>query len=265
LDKPGKAAEAPVAGKAAFSFGGHAEEGYAMGWSPVVPYRFATGDNASMIHVWNRRDDGSFHVNETPCKSHTSSVEDVSWSPSERAVFTSCSSDGSVKVWDVRAASRCALSVDAHEVDVNCLSWNRCEQHLLVSGADDGRFKIWDLRTFGGASKGKPVEPVADFKWHMGAITSVEWHPTDASVLCVSGEDDQVSVWDLAVEQDAESMGATAAGATSDQREVPPQLLFIHQGQRNVKEAHWHPQLPGVLLTTAETGFNLFKTISVVS
>ena len=58
LDKPGKSTNIP--GRAAYTFGGHAEEGYAMAWSPVVPYRFATGDNAANIHVWNRRDDGSF-------------------------------------------------------------------------------------------------------------------------------------------------------------------------------------------------------------
>ena len=33
-----------------------------------------------------------------------------------------------------------------------------------------------------------------------GPITSVEWHPTDSSVFGASGEDNQVSLWDLGVE-----------------------------------------------------------------
>lgn len=67
----------------------------------------------------------------------------------------------------------------------------------------------------------------------------------------------QVVQWDLAVERDDNDTELERVEG------VPPQVLFIHQGQREIKELHWHPQLPGVLITTALSGFNIFRTISV--
>lgn len=67
-------------------------------------------------------------------------------------------------------------------------------------------------------------------------------------------------MWDLAVEQDDDETGTTMGLEEGD---VPPQLLFVHQGQNDVKEVHWHPQMPGTVISTASDGFNIFKTISV--
>ena len=51
----------------------------------------------------------------------------------------------------------------------------------------------------------------------------------------------QVTIWDLSVEEDEEVAAQRAADAAI--AHLPPQLLFVHQGQREVKELHFHPQV----------------------
>ena len=126
----------------------------------------------------------------------------------------------------------------------------------MASGSDSGEFSIWDLRSW--PSNPTPT-PAASFKWHTKPITSIDWHPVESSVLAVSGADDQVTLWDLALERDAEEELQANDGTLSH---VPPQLLFIHQGQKHIKEIKWHSQIPGVLMSTSFDGFNIFKTIN---
>lgn len=94
------------------------------------------------------------------------------------------------------------------------------------------------------------------FEHHKDQITSVEWNPNDSSVFVASGSDDQVTIWDVSLERDE-------TPDNEDEPDVPPQLLFIHMGQNDIKEVHWHPQIPGVLFSTAQNGFNVFRPLSV--
>ncbi|XP_061632080.1 glutamate-rich WD repeat-containing protein 1 [Phyllopteryx taeniolatus] len=237
---------------ALFSFSGHMTEGFAIDWSPMVPGRLASGDCKKNIHVWEPEEGGaSWRIDQRPFSSHSKSVEDLQWSPTETTVFASCSVDQSIRVWDIRAPPTSMLSANkAHESDINVISWNRTEPFLL-SGGDDGLLKVWDLRQF------KTGRPVANFKQHCAPITSVEWNPVDSSVFAASGADDVVSQWDLSVESC--DVGTRVAGM----KDLPPQLLFLHQGQSEIKEIHWHPQIPGIMVSTALSGFNVFRTISV--
>jgi len=239
-----------------FTFSGHQTEGYAIDWSSIEQGRLATGDCRHNIHLWQPRPDATWHVDQRPYAAHSESVEDIQWSPSEANVFASCSVDKSIRIWDSRSApnTACKITLDnAHDSDINVISWNHKEQHFIASGGDDGVIKVWDLRQY---KRTESLSPVVNFHYHTGPITSLEWNPNDASVLAVSSADDRISIWDFAVETD------DAAASTDKDVDVPPQLLFVHQGQKEIKELHWHHQLPGVIISTANDGFNIFRTIS---
>lgn len=241
----------------------HKSEGYALDWSPLVAGgKLLTGDNDGLIYVTTRTDGGGWVTDTRPFQGHSGSVEEVQWSPQEASVFASASSDGTVRVWDVRSKSRtAAITVQASATDVNVMSWSRLTTHLLATGADDGAWGAWDLRQWkgkdgGGGAQQRPA-PVASFAYHRDQITSVEWHPADDSMVAVAAGDGKVTLWDLSVELDDDESRDTAGVG-----DVPPQLLFEHLVDQP-KEVHWHPQLPGTLVATGQE-FSIFRPIPAV-
>lgn len=249
----------------------HKSEGYALDWAPATSYplgRLLSGDSDGLIFSTQRTEGGGWVTDNRPFTGHDGSVEEIQWSPNEKTVFASASSDGTVKVWDIRSKSRKpAVDVRISTTDVNVMSWSRETFHLLATGADDGEWAVWDLRQWkpqNSNSGGEPrPSPIADFKFHKKPITSIEWHPTDDSVVGLACADNTATLWDLAVELDDEEYGKEAGlGLGEGNEKVPPQLLFIHHVEDG-KELHWHPQMPGTVMVTGGSGFGVFKTISV--
>ena len=237
---------------ALFRFDGYMTEGFAMDWSPKGTGSLLTGDFKNNIFLLEPKE-SSWVVDQTPFKGHKASVEEVLWHPSNEKSFASCSVDKSIRFWSrkVRKSEQIKIT-DAHSSDVNVMSWHKTKEYYLLSGGDDGIVKVWDLRKVN-----KSPEPIASFKYHTKAITSIEWSPHDDGVFAASGEDDQITIWDLGVERDE------SGGKDDENVDVPPQLLFVHQGQEQIKEIHWHPEYKGMMVSTAGDGFNVFRTISV--
>lgn len=236
-------------------------EGYALDWSPSHPEgKLLTGDTKGRIFSTTARQGGGWDLDRKDAfTGHTGSVEELQWSPTEPFVFASGSSDGTVKIWDTRSKARKPkVSIQVSSTDVNVLSWSHQTPHLLASGHDDGSWAVHDLRQWKpSSSPNTPTpSPVASFHFNKAQITSLEWHPTDDSIILAAAGDSTLTLWDLAVELDDEESKET--GGVKD---WPPQLLFLHYLE-GVKEGHWHPQIPGMVMATG-LGFDVFKTISV--
>ncbi|KAL2533210.1 Transducin family protein/WD-40 repeat family protein [Abeliophyllum distichum] len=242
-------------------FGGHKDEGYAIDWSPLVAGRLVSGDCKNNIHLWEPASGSTWNIDSNPFVGHAASIEDLQWSPTEPCVFASCSVDGSIAIWDSRLGKSPATSIKAHKADVNVITWNRLASCMLASGSDDGTFSIRDLRLL---KEGDSV--VAHFEYHKHPITSIEWSPHEASTLAVSSADNQLTIWDLSLERDEEEeteFKAITKEQVNAPADLPPQLLFVHQGQKDLKELHWHSQIPGMIISTAADGFNVLMPSNI--
>ncbi|XP_016564079.2 protein HEAT STRESS TOLERANT DWD 1 isoform X1 [Capsicum annuum] len=244
-----------------FKFGGHKDEGYAIDWSPLAPGKLVSGDCKNCIHLWEPTSGATWDVCAKSFIGHTASVEDLQWSPTEPSVFASCSVDGNIVIWDTNMKNPLAATIKAHKADVNVISWNRLASCMLASGSDDGTFSIRDLRML---KEGDSV--VAHFEYHKHPITSIEWSPHEASTVAVSSSDNQLTIWDLSLERDEEEEAEFKAKMkehVNAPTDLPPQLLFVHQGQKDLKEVHWHSQIPGMVVSTAADGFNILMPSNI--
>ncbi|KAK9086153.1 hypothetical protein Sjap_026564 [Stephania japonica] len=107
---------------------------------------------------------------------------------------------------------------------------------------------------------------VAHFEYHKLPITSIEWSPHEPSTLAVSSADNQLTIWDLSLEKDEEEEAEFKVHTKEKvdvPEDLPPQLLFVHQGQKDLKELHWHGQIPGMLVSTAADGFNILMPSNI--
>ncbi|KAK2195452.1 bifunctional WD40-YVTN repeat-like-containing domain superfamily/Histone-binding protein RBBP4 [Babesia duncani] len=225
----------------------HKNEGYALGWNSQKIGLLASGDNDGLIVRWDPIQGG---WNNEACFKAPASIEDIEWRPGEEHLFASACCDGFVRIHDIRMPSPVStiMVTNGPILDVNALSWNPTQTNLLATGDEIGQCNVYDIR-FSNAG-------VAQLKWHREAITSVSWHPSDASVVACSSRDDSISIWDLSIESEN-------VANDLENKDIPHQLMFIHMGQVEITEIKFHPQIPGMVISTAVDGFNAFKCSNI--
>ena len=225
-------------------------EGFAIDWNNINPFVLALGGYDKKVSIFKPKDENVSDIilYGDYLLGHTDSVEDIQWSPNEENVLASCGIDKSIRFWDIRENSKNPPKIikNAHNSDVNVISWNSIRNHLFASGGDDNTFKVWDLRYL-------DEPPITEIKWHTGPINSIMWDPFDESQLAVCSEDNRLSVWDFSVEPDEKKL------FDNYNHEIPQQLVFLHQGQINLKDVKFHPVFKNMLISSAENGLNLFR------
>ncbi|KAG6437040.1 hypothetical protein SASPL_101947 [Salvia splendens] len=211
------------------------------------------------------------------CKvSHEGSVNRIRAMAQHPHICASWADTGLVQVWDF-SSHLCALEeVDTatnngglnifnqaplvkfagHKDEGYAIDWSPVVPGRLVSGMA-GHYIIGSMQCFSGTiaiwdtCAGK--SPAVSIKAHKADVNVRTWNSV-ASCMLASG------YGTLSLERD-EKEEAEFRAKTKEQvnapNDLPPQLLFVHQGQKDLKEVHWHPQIPGMLISTAADGFNI--------
>ena len=153
----------------------------------------------------------------TTLHAHQSCVYQTLFNPHQPDLIASCSSDGTIRIFDLRtpsflpttqpntsfpqSVSAAVLTVPASTPGTETLSidWNKYRPFVLASGGTDKKVKVWDVRMAQGATTGtaggKEVGPMVggacerELLGHEYAVRKVQWSLHRGDVLASASYD----------------------------------------------------------------------------
>ena len=242
------------------------DEGFALDFSNFKPGVFAAGgyENQIEIHIpvdelcsdytgMSKENASNIYDYRTKWKGHSKGVECIVFSPDNQNTLVSSGNDKAIRIWDLRLNNdkeRVAAVESAHLSDVNCVDWKISTGiEMIASGGDDCAVKLWDPRKMSNSK-----DFIANIEYHKEPITALSWDPLSPCQLSVTSQDNRLTIWDFSVEPDEQRVKDLVSN-----KDIPDQLVFLHQGQENLKDVKYHPYYDNMLISTAEDGINIFK------
>ncbi|BFZ64453.1 protein transport protein S31 [Saitoella coloradoensis] len=133
---------------------------------------------------------------------HTGAIRSLEFNPFQPNLLATAGAKAEIYVWDLANPTKpyAPGGKPSRMDEVESIAWNQQVAHILATGGNTGYTTVWDLKlkrellhlhypgTSGGFSSGKR------------GISSVVWHPENATKLITASEDDQnpvILMWDL--------------------------------------------------------------------
>ena len=143
----------------------------------------------------------------TTLKAHLSCVYQALFSPHQPNIIASCSTDGTIRIFDLRApayasgptsnafanpVSAAVLTVPASGTELLSIDWNKYRPFVIASAGVDRVVNVWDCRM---ASAVPPTSQSVggrceiQLPGHEYAVRKVQWSPHRADVLATASYD----------------------------------------------------------------------------
>jgi peroxin-7 len=161
----------------------HTREVFSLTWNLVNKSIFASSSWDGTVKVWNPI--ASQSIRTLPIGSCTYAV---AFQPSDPTTLSAVSSDGFLRIFDLRAPDAEIAKSRVSQGEVLTQDWNKYRPTILATAGVDRAIRIWDLKM-----PGKPV--VGDLFGHEFAVRRIAWSPHWQDVLLSASYDMTVKVW----------------------------------------------------------------------
>ncbi|RPD59058.1 WD40 repeat-like protein [Lentinus tigrinus ALCF2SS1-7] len=190
----------------------HTREVFSVDWSNISKDQFISSSWDGTVKLWTPDRPRSI----TTLQAHPSCVYQALFSPHQPDVLATCSTDGTLKIFDLRSPAyapsgpgtnkfttpltAAALTVPASGGEVLTLDWNKYRPFLIATGGVDKAIKVWDCRMVKlgpEAAQAPAVGGVCEthLAGHEYAVRKVQWSPHRADVLASASYDMTCRVW----------------------------------------------------------------------
>ncbi|KAH9479405.1 Peroxisomal targeting signal 2 receptor [Psilocybe cubensis] len=223
----------------------HTREVFSVDWSNLKKDTFASASWEGTVKLWTPDRARSIAT----LKAHQACVYQALFSPHQPDLLSTCSTDGTVKIFDLRApsyvntgpnantftspVSAAVLTIPASGTEVLTIDWNKYRSMVLASAGVDKSVKIWDCRMINTGEVGQ-VGGICETQLlgHEYAVRKVQWSPHRPDVLATASYDMTSRVW------------------TTTPTPGRPQLLHIHDPHTEfVVGCSWSLYDEGILAT----------------
>ncbi|KAF5350265.1 hypothetical protein D9758_007779 [Tetrapyrgos nigripes] len=227
----------------------HAREVFSVDWSNIQKDTFVSSSWDGSVKLWK----ADLPRSVTTIQAHHSCVYQALFSPHQPDLIATCSTDGTLKIFDLRVPtyvagpnannftnplSAAVLTVPASGTEVLTLDWNKYRPFTFATGSVDRMLKVWDCRMIKMGETGQVGGLCeATLPGHEYAVRKVQWSPHRADFVSSASYDMTCRVW-----------STVPNGAQ-------PQLLYIHDAHTEfVVGCAWSLFEDGVLASCAWDG-----------
>ncbi|EGN96839.1 hypothetical protein SERLA73DRAFT_170214 [Serpula lacrymans var. lacrymans S7.3] len=188
----------------------HSREVFSVDWSNIKKDTFASSSWDGNVKLWQPDRPRSVMT----LHAHLSCVYQALFSPHQPDILATCSTDGTVKLFDLRSPSYATsdpssnaftnplsapvLTIPASGTEVLTIDWNKYRPYLLASGGVDKALKVWDCRMVQTMQPSQQaVGGVCELQLagHEYAIRKVQWSPHRPDVIASASYDMTCRIW----------------------------------------------------------------------